>query len=462
MRDGERVNPYLAGAFAPIRSEDDFELQVWGELPAGLNGTLYRNGSNPQFEPREPEYHWFSGDGMIHAFTLEDGRARYRNRWVRTEKWLAENAAGRALWGGFDPMQADESVRGQDSGGVANTSVVMHAGRLLALEEGHAPFEIEPGTLASLGTYDLGGKVTAHPKTDPVTGELVFFAYSDEPGFFSPKVSWGVADADGRLLRRETIETPYCSMIHDFMVTEGHVLVPVLPLTGCLNRAMRGLPAFAWDPEQPALVGVMRRDAGAASLRWFNTGACYVFHVLNAYETPTTLVADVMRYDTAPLFPLADGRRGDKSAAYLVRWTFDLTGASDAIKEERLDDLAGEFPRLDERRAGLDHRHGWFAGSLRRPGVAVADTLAHYDFAKARRRDFVLPEGDAASEPVFVPAAPDAPEGEGWLLSVAYRGGEDLSELLVFDAQDLAAGPVGGARLPRRVPHGFHGAWVGA
>jgi carotenoid cleavage dioxygenase len=457
-----RTSAYLKGNFAPVRTEDDFELQVWGELPRGLNGVLYRNGANPQFEPRERDYHWFSGDGMIHAFAVEDGRVRYRNRWVRTPKWLEENAAGRALYGGFNPMEAEESVRGKDSGGVANTNIVLHAGRLLALEEGHAPFELEPRTLEPRGYYDLGGKVTAHPKTDPATGEMIFFAYSDEPGFFSPKVSWGVADRDGRLLRRETIETPYCSMIHDFMVTERHVLLPVLPLTGCIKRAMSGLPAFAWDPGQPAQVGVMRRDQGAASLRWFTTDACYVFHVMNAYETEDAIVADVMRYDSAPLFPLADGRRGEKSAAYMVRWTFDLTGATETIKETPLDDLAGEFPRFDERLSGAAYRHGWFAGSVRRPGTAVADSLAHIDVATTRRTDFILPEGDATSEPVFVPAGPDAPEGEGWLLAVVHRGEADVSELLVFDAQDLASGPRAGARLPRRVPHGFHGNWASA
>ena len=96
--DGDaRINPYLSGNFAPVRSEDDFELTVIGEIPKGLRGTLYRTGPNPQFEPRG-EYHWFSGDGMIHAFHVEDGKVSYRNRYVRTPKWEAENAAGRALW----------------------------------------------------------------------------------------------------------------------------------------------------------------------------------------------------------------------------------------------------------------------------------------------------------------------------------------------------------------------------
>src|ERR1700712_1636703 len=90
-------NPFLSGNYAPVRSEDEFDLAVTGQIPAGLNGAFYRNGPNPQFEPRGP-YHWFGGDGMIHGFFLEDGKARYRNRWVRTPRWREEHAAGKALF----------------------------------------------------------------------------------------------------------------------------------------------------------------------------------------------------------------------------------------------------------------------------------------------------------------------------------------------------------------------------
>src|SRR5690606_26230844 len=139
---------------------------------------------------------------------------------------------------------------------------------------------------------------------------------------FSNTVSYGVADASGALVRREDFEAPYCSMIHDFMVTENHVLIPVLPLTGDLQRVMRGGPAFAWEPEKPAMVAVMTRAGGVASLRWFSTEAAYVFHPMNAWEEDGKIFADVMRYDAAPLFPLADGSAGRPSAAYLVRWIF--------------------------------------------------------------------------------------------------------------------------------------------
>ena len=275
-------------------------------------------------------------------------------------------------------------------------------------------------------------------------------------------MSYGVTSATGEVLRRDDFEAPFSSMVHDFLVTDRHVLFPILPLTGSLQRAMTGGPAFAWEPDKGSHVGVMARNAGVDTLRWFTTEACYVFHPMNAWEEGDKIFADVMEYPTAPLFPNADGSRGQKTHARLVRWTFDLTGDSDTIKREVLDDTPGEFPRFDERRAGLAYRHGWFAAQTRNPGGMKFDALAHYDTRTGARRLHVLPEGDGVGEPVFVPRSADAAEGDGWLLAVAYLGEENQGELQVFDALDIAAGPIARARVPRRVPYGFHGNWMAA
>ncbi len=462
MDGSQPINSYLSGNYGPVRSEDDFDLPVTGEIPAALAGAFYRNGPNPQFDPG-PGYHWFGGDGMIHAFFVEGGKVRYRNRWVRTPKWEVEHAAGRRLFGTFgNPMESDPSVIDKDSG-VANTNILWHAGRLLALEEGHAPFELDPLTLEPRGYLEsYRGRVTAHPKLDPETGEMVWFGYSTGAAPLNSQLSYGVTDKTGAVVRRDDFEAPYSSMVHDFLVTRNHVLFPILPLTGSLERAMRGGPAYAWEPDKGAFVGVMARDAAVSTIRWFETEACYVFHPMNAWEEGGKIFADVMEYPTAPLFPNADGSRNDNQGAKLVRWTLDLAGASNKAARTPLDDMAGEFPRFDERFAGLAYRHGWFAANRQDTGDVSFDAIAHVDVKSGARKLFELPAGDAAGEPIFIPRSQSAAEGDGWLIAVVYRGGADTSDFLVFEAQDIAAGPIATAALPRRVPFGFHGNWRGA
>jgi carotenoid cleavage dioxygenase-like enzyme len=458
-------SPFFAGNFAPISFEADApDLVIRGDMPRDLTGTLYRNGPNPQFAPRDANFHWFIGDGMVHAFHIEDGRVAYRNRWVRTPKWQAENAAHRALVGSWgNPMTSDPSVAGTDTG-VANTNIVWHGGRLMALEEAHLPFMLDADTLAPKGYQNFGGalsglRFTAHPKLDPETGEMVFFGYSVS-GFFSKSMLFGVVDKSGKLARLDKFEAPYCSMVHDFLVTRNHVLFPILPLTGSLERAMTGKPAFAWEPGKGAYVGVMRRDAAISTMRWFQCDPCYVFHPMNAYEDGNKIIAHVMQYEAAPLFPDPEGRPGDpaKARGFLHRWTFDLAGNSDAFRREQIDDLEGEFPRLDERFTGLGYRRGYYAASSGKL-LDGFDILASLDLETGKRSVYQAPQGDAFSEPVFVPRRASAPEGDGWLLATVYRGADKRSDLAVFDATALEKGPVAAAELSHRVPHGFHGNW---
>jgi carotenoid cleavage dioxygenase-like enzyme len=452
---------------APIPFESDAAfLKVQGELPRELSGTLYRNGPNPQFDA--PGAHWFTGDGMLHAFHIENGRASYRNRWIRTPKWQAEHDAGRALFGGFGRKLQDAPATTTQDSGVANTNIIFHGGRLLALEEAHLPTEIEPGSLATRGYHDykggIAGPFTAHPKIDPVTGEMMFFGYS-AAGRFTPALSFGSINASGLVTRFDRFEAPYASMVHDFIVTENHLLFPILPITGSMQRAMNGKPAYAWEPDKGAYVGVMKRSGKAGDIAWFRAESCYVFHVMNAWEEGNRIVADVMQCDEAPLFPHPDGSPTDpiKSQARLCRWTFDLTGNTDRFTQTYLDDIKGEFPRIDDRRAGLANGHGWYAcANPDLPPSSAFAGIIHVDGKGARVGKYLLPAGDTISEPVFVARGQDAAEGDGWLLATVWRASENSSDLAVFNATDVDAGPVALVQVGHRVPDGFHGNWVGA
>jgi carotenoid cleavage dioxygenase-like enzyme len=466
MMRQEVVTRTARNNLGPIPFESDAAyLKITGELPRELNGTLYRNGPNPQFDA--PNAHWFVGDGMLHAFHMENGAASYRNRWVRTSKWQAEHEAGRALFGGFGQKLPDAPASSAD-GCVANTNIIFHGGKLLALVESHLPTEIEPGTLATRGTCNfdgaIGGPFTAHPKVDPVTGELFFFGYN-AAGPFTPTLSFGSIDASGRATRFDRFEAPYASMVHDFIVTERHLLFPILPITGSMMRAMRGRPPYAWEPDKGAYVGVMKRNGSAKDIVWFRGESCYVFHVMNAWEEGDRVIADVMQFEEAPLFPHPDGSRTDpdKSRARLARWTFDLAGNTDRFQQTYLNDLTGEFPRIDDRRAGLANHHGWYACA--NPEFAMFEGfsgIAHVNGKGERLAKYLLPAGDTISEPVFVERNKNASEGDGWLLAAVWRANENTSDLAVFNATDVEAGPVALVHLGHRVPDGFHGNWVGA
>lgn len=455
------IHPHLSGNLAPIRSEDDFDCVVEGRIPDALAGAYYRNGPNPQFEPRGP-YHAFIGDGMIHAFFLDPARntARYRNRWVRTPRWEAEHTAQRSLFGGMG-MPSDPSVASIDPGG-ANTNIVHHAGKLMALQEQSEPFEMDPVGLERGGFMDTGGKFTAHPKMDPETGEMVWFAYSAGPQPLTNQIDYGVTDASGKVTRRDRFAAPYASMIHDFMVTRNYVLFPVLPLSMDMQRAMQGKPPIAWEPGKGAFVGVMKRNASVDSIRWFEIDPNYVFHPMNAWEDGSKIHCELMEYPVAPLFPQADGSPPQHSEAVLTRWTIDLDDNTNAIKRTQLDDLYAEFPRLDERFAGLPYRHGWYAANVGHRNPLIFNSIAHIDHKTGARKTLTFKPGDSAGEPIFIPRSAGAPEGDGYVIVLVHRAATNTSEFLVLNAQDIAGKPEATLKLPRRVPAGFHGNWVAA
>lgn len=461
-------HPFLRGYYAPVHTEADAaHLPVTGEIPADLAGTLYRNGPNPQFAPRGP-YHWFSGDGMVHAFRIANGRVSYRNRWVHTPKWALEHTEGEGLSGAFgNPAVSDPRIVKLNST-VANTNIVWFGGKLLALEEQHAPFAMDPDTLEARGYETFGdrlnGPFTAHPKFDPVTGEMIFFGYSAK-GRFSPWASIQTADRDGRITRADLLELPYASMIHDFAVTRHWIILPVFPLTGSLDRAMSGRPPYAWEPDKGTRIALIPRDGRIDQTRWVDAPASYVFHPMNHFEDAQgRIVIDVMKYDVAPLFPLPDGSPSSphSTRARLFRWTIDPQGAQAGIHEQQLDDRAGEFPRFDERFCMSEYRHGWFvSGQITdaQRGRSAADGLVHIDLRSGVSHSWMPADGDHCGEPVFVPRTDTSAEGDGWVLCTIYRGADNRSDLAVFEATDIAAGPIALAHLSSRVPAGFHGNW---
>lgn len=454
-------SPFLRGNFAPWPSEDDFSnLPVIGTIPEGLNGTYFRNGPNPAFPPRH-RYHWFDGDGMVHAITLHDGRASYRNRYVATEGLLQERRAGRALFGGLLDMRV-EVPEGAAFKNTANTNIVFHAGRLLALVESGLPTEIDRSTLETLGSYDFGGKLrtamTAHPKIDPETGAMLFFGYSA----FPPYLTFHVAAADGTLERSEEVEVPWPSVIHDFAVTREHVIFTVCPLVIRPELIAATGTAFRWEPERGTRIGIAPRRDVSREIKWLATDASYVFHTMNAYQEGSTIVLDVARYGRLGFMPSREAREeepdGD-SHPRLHRWTLDL--ARDEVRSDPVDEAVAEFPRIDERRLGSRYRYGYMTGGSRPSDpVAVPNLLYKYNLDTGRRESHDFGAASGCGEQLFVPRSADSAEDEGYLVSLVYDGERDASDLVILDARSIAAEPLATVQLPHRVPYGFHGSWV--
>ena len=456
-------HPNLRGNYAPLRMECNIQdLIIEGEVPKELFGSYYRNGPDPQFPPMGGDYHWFAGDGMVHAFHFENGKISYLNRWAQTSKWKQERKAGRALINSLNPMEPDPEFNFEGEDGTANTNIVFHSGKLLALEEGHKPFELDPITLQSKGSCDYKGKLdsamTAHPKIDPVTGDMISFSY----GFGVNKMSYFVVNSDGVLTTYSEFETPYSSMVHDFIVTTKHVIFPIFPLIIDFNLVAQGKSPLAWDVNRPSQIGIMPRDGTTNDIKWIESDPCFVFHPMNAYESEGKIIADMMQFEEAPMFPHLDGSRPDlkKGEARLNRWEIDISSNSGSITKQYLDDSIGEFPRLDERKAMSKYKYGYYASNDGKSPKGVSfNSISSYNFESGYKDSFTLTEFDAVGEPIFVPKNQNSEEGQGFIIALAYLGKENRSDLMVFDAENISSGPLARAMLPHRIPYGFHGNW---
>ncbi len=467
-------NAFLQGYYEPLTAECfSPDLVIEGEIPKDLNGTFYRNGPNPQLPPKN-EYHFFTGDGMVHAFTFNNGKVSHKNRWARTERFRIEQRAGESLFSGINPLETPEQYLDfvlTDKEGVANTSIVCHGNRMLLLEEGHLPFEMDPDTLDSQGSWSFYGKLnttmSAHPKVDPVTGELLFHAYM-ATGPFSDDIGFYRVNKEGHMIESHVFTAPYSAMVHDFVVTEHYVIFPVMPITGDMGRAMEGKPPFAWEPEVGTRVGIMPRDGTPADMQWIEGDACYVFHFVNGRDKDGVITIEACHFDSPPLFPMADGTPTPANVhPAIARWTIDLNQQSPRVKMEYLADHGAEFPVVDPRHAMREYTHAWYTSSDRTipaqiPGSDVVyNAIVHFN-VKTLTSDTYAFEAGYVSEPMFVPRTESSAEGDGYVLTCVYDITSNTSALCVFDAQNIAAGPVGRAKVSHRVPVCFHGTWKSA
>lgn len=441
----DQTPTHLLGNGRPVTEEQTITaLKVTGSIPSELDGRYVRNGANPLTGMSD---HPFFGDGMVHGVRLRDGKAEwYRNRYVQT------------------PFIADPSVDILDpavmldmKSSKANTHVVGHAGKILALEEGHFPYVLD-GDLATVGVTDFGGVLngsfTAHPKICPVTGELLAFGYSA----LEPYLRYLRVSAAGELVQTENITVGGPTMMHDFNVTENHVVFMDLPAVFDMELAMRGETPIRWDDDYPSRLGVMPRNGTDAQVKWFDINPCYVFHPMNSYEDGESIVLDVARFshiwrDSPMDFPSPD----------LWRWTIDLKTGQ--VAEEQVDDRSAEFPRVADSVIGRKHRYGYMMGMALDANpddpMSTSGSMLKYDREKGERTEIDLGRGRTGGEAVFVGSENPNAEDDGYLMTFVYDAESDASQFVIMDAASMDNEPVASIELPR-VPSGFHGSWIPA
>ena len=469
-----REQPWLAAWGNIDREHYQSEAVVSGRWPEELSGVLYRTGPAQHEVMGYRNHHWFDGDGMVHAYRIAGGKVCHQARLVETAKLKAEREAGRALYPGLVAAPPDVSgLTGPDDLNLANTSILYHHGRLLALWEAGSPYEINEETLATEGPYQFrepgggsnmrGVPFSAHPRVD-VDGSVWNFGYASSAGLL---VFWHIG-ADGELRKAGRIAVDPITMPHDFVVTERNLVILLPPFHYRPAAGANGfLNMHEWHPEDPCRVLVV--DKNDLSSHYFvELPAQWIFHFGNAWEDS----AGIIRFDAARAADpgimtstFTEIMRGNPILRSPARhYSYRLDTRARAISEEAMlaPDVYSEFPCIDPRLSCRQYRKLVFM-SQSAGEVAVHGTLDEvsvFNMEIGQREFFRYPDSQIPEEHLYVPRPGSEPESGGWILGAAFDWRRGAQVINLFDAERVADGPVACAELPYAIPLGLHGKFV--
>lgn len=456
----------LGRAFENLPTEHGFvPLRVYGTLPEGLEGTLFRNGPG-LFELFGRRYrHWFEGDGAVSAVRFGPRGAEGAVKLVESAGLLEEREAGRMLYGlSVPPLFRWRSRRRGRQKNTANTNVLMWQDRLFALMEAAGPTELDPETLRTLGETTLDGVVlgafSAHPHR--VASRRATYNFGVRYGRHTFLDLYELPD-EGPARRLTSVPLGAPVMLHDFIATERHLVVFVAPARVVVWRALLGVGGmedlFRWHGDEPTEVLVIPIDRPDEATR-IEVDSFWVWHFANAFErsgpSGTEIVVDACRYpDFGTFEDLGAFSRGEapKTREHGHLHRFVLDPARGRLSGEPLDDDATEFPRVAPRVEGAPHRYVYLQQGALNDGIKKIDLVT----GRSQRLPFAAHE--LPSEAVFVPRPQGAEEDDGWLLTLVYDTRADTSHVAVLDAQRIDDGPLARACFDHRVPLTFHGAF---
>lgn len=467
-------HPYRTGPWQPQTTEwkaDDLQV-VEGEIPADLDGVYLRNTENP-VHPSMKNYHPFDGDGMIHVVGFRDGKAFYRNRFIRTDGLMAEQEAGHALWAGL-AERPSSSLRDEGWGArtrmkdASSTDVLVHRGMALStFYQCGDMYRIDPMSAETRGKEDWNGKfpfewgVSAHPKVDDRTGEMLFFNYSKE----APYMHYGVVDQNNDLSHYIDVPLPGPRLPHDMAFTENYAIVNDCPLFWDPEALKADAHMARFHPDMPMRLGVIPRKGKTEDIRWFDAEATYVLHWVNAYEEGDEIVLDgFFQGDPEP----ADNGQGDKwqrafrflaldcMQSRLHRWRLNLKTGE--VREQQLSDSITEFGMMNGSYTGGEYRYAYAASG--KPGWFLFDGLVKHDLKLGTEERYSFGEGVYGSETAMAPRIGSTAEDDGYLVTITTDMNADASYAVVFDAARVGDGPVCKLKLPERVSSGTHSTWA--
>ena len=458
-----------AAAGGVNRTEMDLQdCEVEGDLPQDLDGAFYRVGPDPQY-PKSPEYAndiVFDGEGHVSMFRIKGGHVDYRTRYARTQRFKAQAEARRSLFGMYrNPMTDDPSVKGL-SRGTANTQLFLHHGKLLVFKEDSPPVAMDPLTLETLDDYyTFGGKLqsqthTAHPKIDPLTGELIGFGY-EATGLLSKDINVYSADRAGNITWSVTVQAPYAGMMHDFCVTQDYIVLYLTNLASDMDLLQASGPHFRYNSALPCYLGVMRRGGDGSDLRWLTGPNLFCTHVMGGWNDARRITVDMDGGESNqfPFFPsLHEPFDPVKGTGYIRRYTVDLSrGMPETYAVETIHpQVTGGLSRQDDRFHTLPYRYGYLLGFGPGGGWSVID------HQQQTAKTVTVPDY-ALSEMCFVPRTADAAEGDGYLIGLGGSLKENgRSDLILFDTAELDAGPRARIRMPYPCVGQVHGFWADA
>jgi carotenoid cleavage dioxygenase-like enzyme len=465
-------HPYRTGPWRPQTTEWDADdlTAVEGEVPADLDGVYLRNTENP-LHPALKAYHPFDGDGMLHVVGFRDGKAFYRNRFVQTDGFLAENEAGGPLWPGLaEPVSLAKRDDGWGARGLmkdaSSTDVIVHRGTALtSFYQCGDLYRLDPYSGVTLGKAQWNGAfpfdwgVSAHPKVDDKSGELLFFNYSKQ----APYMHYGVVDDNNDLVHYIDVPLPGPRLPHDMAFTENYVILNDFPLFWDPELLERNAHVARFHRDMPSRFAIIPRRGN--NIQWFEAEPTFVLHFTNAYEDGDEVVLDgFFQGDPEP----ADNGMGnkwerafrflalDRMQARLHRWRFNIVTGH--VVEEQLSDSITEFGMINSSYSGAPYRYTYAATG--KPSWFLFDGLVKHDLHTGSEQRYAFEDGVYGSETAMAPRVGSTAEDDGYLVTLTTDMTADASYCLVFDAARVGDGPVCKLALPERISSGTHSTWA--